>query len=303
MKLKIFSVGIIFSLFFLSRAFTQNVIIVVLDGARYTETFGAESTYIRKIWTKLKPNGAIFTNYRNDGRTVTIPGHTTIETGTWQTIDNYGLERPTMPTIFEYFRKAIGATESENYIATGKKKLRVLSYSTHNQDGPAYKAAVSVADGDRAVMDSVFFHMNTDHPRLILINLADIDGAAHDKGWKSYTTAITRADSLVYVLWQNIQSNSSYIGTTTLIVTNDHGRHDDAHGGFKDHGCTCEGCRHIMLFMAGRNIPSGVVDTLKAKQIDIAPTVGELLGFPTPLAVGKSLLQGRLLQRKKTGCN
>jgi predicted AlkP superfamily pyrophosphatase or phosphodiesterase len=298
MKLKYISIGIILSLFFLSRAFTQNVIIVVLDGARYTETFGADSTYIRNMWTKLKPNGTIFTNYRNDGKTVTIPGHTAIETGTWQIIDNDGLERPTMPTIFECFRKATGVPESQNYIATGKKKLKVLSYSTHKHDGSAYKAAVSVADGDRAVMDSVFFHMNTDHPRLILINLPDIDAAAHDNNWKAYTTAITRADSLVYVLWQYIQSHSSYNGNTTLIVTNDHGRHDDAHGGFENHGCGCEGCRHIMLLMAGRNIPPGIVDSLKAEQIDIAPTVGELLAFPTPLAVGKSLLHGRISDKK-----
>jgi hypothetical protein len=270
------------------------VIIVVLDGVRYNESFGADSTYIRNTWTKLKPTGTIFTNYWNDGKTVTIPGHATIETGTWQTIDNFGFEWPTMPTIFEYYRKSKGSAESENVVAIGKRKLKVLTYSTHPEYGPHYKASLSISDGDRAVMDSVLFHMNTDHPRLILINLPDIDMAAHNNGWKTYTTAIPRADSLVYVLWQNIQSNSSYKGNTTLIVTNDHGRHDNAHGGFKDHGCGCEGCRHIMLLMTGRNIPSGVVDTLKAEQVDIAPTVGELLGFPTPFAIGKNLLHGRI---------
>jgi hypothetical protein len=103
--MKYISMGIIAALFFLSRAFSQNVIIVVLDGIRYTETFGTESTYIRNMWTQLKPAGTIFTNYRNDGETVTVPGHATIETGTWQTVDNHGFEHPTMPTIFEYFRK------------------------------------------------------------------------------------------------------------------------------------------------------------------------------------------------------
>jgi arylsulfatase A-like enzyme len=178
------------------------------------------------------------------------------------------------------------------------KELKVLSYSTPMDDASAYATEVSIAGGDRAVMDSVFFHMNTDHPRLILINLPDTDAAAHDEKWTTYTTAIRRADSLVYILWQYIQSHPSYKGNTTLIVTNDHGRHDDAHGGFKGHGCDCEGCRHIMLLMAGRNIPPGVVDTLKAEQIDIAPTVGELLGFPTPLAVGKNLLHGRISGKK-----
>jgi predicted AlkP superfamily pyrophosphatase or phosphodiesterase len=296
MRLKIFFIGIIFFLFSFSRAFTQNVIIVVLDGVRYSESFGSDSTYIRNIWTKLKPAGIIFTNYRNNGKTNTIPGHTSIETGTWQTINNNGSERPTMPTIFEYFRKETGAPESENYIAAGKEKLKVLSYSTDKHYGSAYKALVSVAEGNRAVMDFVFFHMNTDHPRLVLINLPDMDTAAHHTGWKSYIDAIVRADSIVYVLWQRIQTNPFYAGNTTLIVTNDHGRHGG--NGFDDHGCDCDGCRHIMLLMVGRNIPSGVIDTLKAEQIDIAPTVGQLLGFPTPFAQGKSLLKGRLHSEK-----
>ncbi len=283
---------------FFSQTISQNVIIVVLDGARYSETFGSDSTYIRNIWTKLRPAGIIFTNYRNDGVTSTIPGHSSIETGTWQTIDNLGNKRPTMPTIFEYYRKTTESKKSKNYVIAGKKKLKVLTYSTHADYGRELKATFSFAEGDPAVLDSVMFHMETNHPKLMVINFPDIDAAGHTGEWKGYLKAIVRADSLVYVLWQKIQSNPFYKGKTTLIVTNDHGRHDDAHGGFESHGDGCEGCRHIMLLMAGRNIPLGFVDTLKATQIDIAPTTGELLGFPTPLAVGKSLLQGRSIPQK-----
>ena len=36
-----------------------------------------------------------------------------------------------------------------------------------------------------------------------------------------------------------------YKDKTTLIVSNDHGRHIDSKGGFQNHGDDCAGCRHI----------------------------------------------------------
>ena len=77
-----------------------------------------------------------------------------------------------------------------------------------------------------------------------------------------------------------------------MFVTNDHGRHDDAHGGFTNHGDDCEGCEHIMLLAIGRNVTAGVENSDLHYQIDIAPTVGDLLGFSTPEAVGISLFEG-----------
>jgi hypothetical protein len=41
----------------------QNVVVIVIDGARYTETFGAESRYIPRIWNALRPSGTIWMNF------------------------------------------------------------------------------------------------------------------------------------------------------------------------------------------------------------------------------------------------
>jgi hypothetical protein len=300
MKLRfILSIIVFFPVLFSPFTLSQNAIIVVLDGARYSETFGSDSAYIKYIWTKLKPAGTIFTNYRNNGITSTITGHSSIETGIWQTIDNHGINRPTTPTIFEYFRKWKGKNRSKTCVVAGKEKLKVLTHSNHPNYGKKYRSMFSFAKGDPAVLDSVLYNMDRYHPRLMVVNFADIDAAGHDGNWNAYLNTISHADSLVYILWQKIQSTPFYRDRTTLFVTNDHGRHDNAHGGFKDHGDGCEGCRHIMLLMAGRNIPAGVVDTLSAEQIDVAPTVGELLHFPTPYASGKSLLKGRISHQNK----
>jgi hypothetical protein len=125
-------------------ALAQNVVIIVIDGARYTETFGADSLYFPRLWTQLRPLGTIWTNFRNNGITKTDPGHASIATGTWQSIDNLGVFRPTQPTMFEYFHKASGAPESATAVIVGKLKLDILAYSTHPNYGAKYKASTSI---------------------------------------------------------------------------------------------------------------------------------------------------------------
>ena len=280
---------------FIELSFAQNVIVVVIDGARYSETFGAGFTYIPHMNNDLKPLGALYTNFRiaDVGKTETNPGHSSILTGTWQQISNDGSQRPTKPTVFEYFRKELGSSITENFVVTGKTKLNAISYSTDLDYGFNYKASENCAIlSDNQVYNNLVSIMDTYHPRLIIVNLPDTDLRGHANDWIGYLSAIINADNLVYQLWQKIQTDSYYQNNTTLFVTNDHGRHDDAHGGFKAHGDDCEGCEHIMLLAIGRNVSQGLVNNDSHYQIDLAPTIGNLLGFSTPQAVGTSLYQG-----------
>jgi hypothetical protein len=88
---------------------------------------------------------------------------------------------------------------------------------------------------------------------------------------------------LITSLWNVIQSDSILRNNTTLIVTNDHGRHTYD---FSNHGDGCEGCRHIMLLIVGPDTPSDAVDCSPHTQVDIAPTIGALIGFQTPNSTG-----------------
>ena len=272
-------------------ALAQNVVIIVIDGARYTETFGADSLYIPRIWTQLRPLGTIWTNFRNHGITKTDPGHASIATGTWQSIDNKGVVRPTQPTIFEYFRKASGALKSEAAVVVGKRKLGILAYSTHPDYGAEYKAFTSIGKDDTSVIRNLKTTLQQNHPKLTFVNLPSTDAAGHSGNWMEYVSAIHRVDSLIYDIWQTLQADPFYQTNTTLFITNDHGRHDKLHGGFKNHGDGCEGCRHIMLFAIGRGFPVSTVVTTRRTQCDIAPTAGELLSFSTMYSTGTSLLR------------
>ncbi|QQS36650.1 MAG: T9SS type A sorting domain-containing protein [Ignavibacteriales bacterium] len=275
----------------------QNVIIVVIDGARYSETFGGGNTYIPHLYDDMRPGGCLFTNFRiaQEGKTETNPGHSSMLTGTWQQIANDGSERPDKPTVFEYFRKELNSTLTENYVLAGKTKLNVLSYSTDSDYGSLYQASTNCSTlNDEEVYSNLISVMDTYSPRLIIVNFPSTDISGHSGIWDDYVNSLTGADSLVYELWQRIQSgNHGYTSTnTTLFVTNDHGRHDDSNGGFTDHGDDCDGCEHIMLLAIGRNVTPGLVNSDIHYQIDIAPTVGDLLNFATPQSYGTSLYDG-----------
>ena len=64
---------------------TEHVIIVVIDGARYSETWGEPSHVYIPLQSSLSSQGVLFENFTNSGVTSTIPGHTSIVTGVIQT--------------------------------------------------------------------------------------------------------------------------------------------------------------------------------------------------------------------------
>ncbi|HNX51179.1 MAG TPA: FlgD immunoglobulin-like domain containing protein [Thermoanaerobaculaceae bacterium] len=267
---------------------TRHVVIVVVDGARYSETFG-DSTLanVPRMGRDLAPLGCRGASW-NAGVTTTVPGHAAILSGVYQDLANDGTERPHLPLIFEYYRAATGAPRTDTWFLSAKAKLDVLS----NSDDPAYGdslgAAVDVTcPSDSAIVARTEIILRDRHPTIVAINLPRTDQVAHTGDWAGYLAALQQADSLVYDLWQSIQSDSVLAGHTTLFVTNDHGRHDDAHGGFTSHGCGCDGCRRVMLLALGPDFRAGFVKHNLAQPVDIAATVGELLGFPMPWSKGR----------------
>jgi hypothetical protein len=278
---------------------TKHVVLVVLDGVRYTETFGDPThSNIPVIWNKLLPLGTSFTSFRNDGITWTNSSHCSILSGRRDSVKNNGTQRPSSPTVFEYFRKQTGANAEQCWVALGKTKLQMLSYGTTPGYGVAYGASVKTSASeydDLYTFENARSVLRNHHPAITIVNFAETDELAHNNKWAEYVGAIRQADSLIGRLWNVIDSDSLLRNTTTMIVVNDHGRHTSD---FTDHGDHCEGCMHIMMLMIGPDTPQGKIDSTNHWQIDIAPTVGRLLGFETPLATGKVLESGIFKGRK-----
>ena len=269
---------------FSSCAVSQNAFIVVIDGARYSETFAKGDTNMPRLWNDLRPQGTVFTSFRNEGRTVTCPGHAAFLTGEYEDLENDGSERPHHPTVFEYFRADKKAPEGSCYAVAGKPKLSVLTYSTDGAFGEKFGAKFASPDhmSDTATWRLLQTIMDAEHPRLVIVNFPSVDVAGHDSDWTGYLRSIREADSLVFLLWNKIQADPFYRDKTTMFVSSDHGRHDDPHGGFQHHGCPCEGCRHIIGFGIGRGFLRGVEVKEKAGQIDVREAIAELLSVPVP---------------------
>ena len=279
---------------------TKYVIILVIDGPRYSETYGEPTCkYSPILCDSLKKKGTFYAQFKNNGPTFTVPGHTAIVTGNYQRISNAGTALPKQPNIFQYFLQATGKDSSAAYVVASKGKLDVLVNTSHKKWHDKYVAStycgpngngLGYGRDDKTFAKVTELVQSANPPQLMLINLLAVDVYGHANNWDKYLESITQSDQYAAQLWQMIQQNPILKDQTTLMITNDHGRHlDGVRSGFVNHGCRCEGCRHISLLVLGPDTPKGVVVSAEAEMIDISTTIAEILHFEMPTSKGTYL--------------
>lgn len=130
-------------------------------------------------------------------------------------------------------------------------------------------------------------------PSLLWITMHDID-IAHAGAYSLYIDGIRRTDRLCADVWKVIQSEPEYAGKTTLFILPDFGRDsdDDSGGnGFQHHRTGDVLSRTTWLMALGAGVREGVVFDHPLQSTDLVPTLGSILGFPTPLAQGKPIAE------------
>jgi len=282
---------------------TQNVIVVIVDGLRYTEGWG-DSThrYVPRLANDLVKTGVINTRFYNMGDTYTSAGHTSITTGIYQSLDNSGAELPENPSFFQYWNQVYGNDQRKSWVITSKDKLAVLGNCKNPYwTGKFMPSVNSGIDGlgissgyreDTLTLKTAIEILIQYHPNLVLINFRDPDYSAHSGSWIEYVNGVRKTDEYVYRLWNFIQNDAWYKNKTTLFVTSDHGRHSDGVAdGFVSHGDGCEGCRHLGFFAYGPDFKKGAIVKVDREQIDLPVTVAELLGFDLPNSKGKIMTE------------
>jgi hypothetical protein len=275
---------------------TEYVIVLVIDGPRYSETFGdTTSQLIPHLSGDLAPMGVLVKNFRNNGPTYTNAGHTAITTGNYQRIRNNGEELPRKPGMFHYFLKENGYDSTQAWVIASKGKLNILSDTKDRDWRGKYQPSSYCGVGGKGTgyaSDKLNWRdakqiLSTYHPKLTLINVLEVDVRGHQNEWPEYLQAIRNTDQIALELWEFIQADSIYRDKTTLFITNDHGRHLDGHkDGFINHGDNCEGCRTIYLVALGPDFRKGHVIQGKYEQIDISKTISYMLGFDMPTSDG-----------------
>lgn len=283
------------------RGKARHQIIAVIDGPRWSETWGEPGTpHIPMMARELAPQGALYTDFRNEGKTNTNCGHSALTTGIHELIENKGNELPSHPSLLQRFRDLTGLPPECAWVVSSKDKLYILG----DTKDPAWKGrsvprvdAGKPAKGpfggyrdDPETMEVVLKVFAEHRPSLMVINLRQPDSSAHKKDWNGYLAGIVDCDRQIGRLWSTIQADPQLRDKTNLFVTNDHGRHLDGHAdGYVNHSDDCEGCRHISLLAIGPDIPKGVTIATRRNQTDLAVTVAWLAGVDLPGSKGKRL--------------
>jgi len=275
-----------------------RAVLVLVDGARYTEVLGDPKATWSPELAALAEQGCAPGPILNLGGTVTKYGTASVHTSIWNAWTDASGDMDAhfrYPTHWEYLRSTWDLPpEQVLYVLPGYNDASVWKPSYHDDYGPDFwPLIVNEGWSDADVVDSFVGLLDSHDPIFSMVYLPDVDGAGHDGVWEDYTATIAEADRLVGVIWQELQARPAYADNTVLMVTSDHGRHDDEHEGFQNHGCDCDGCQQVMFLAVGPGVDPACEPTRDWEQVDIVPTLGAFQGYApehTEGAVMESLL-------------
>lgn len=122
----------------------RKVIIVSCGGIRRAESFFETGLVnIPHLYGDLLPQSVFYPYIRNDGATSHYNTISSMLTGTWQRLDDWGKTAPTSPTIFEYLRKRLGLSQENTWFVSSNKALTSrIGASSAGGFGPRYGANV-----------------------------------------------------------------------------------------------------------------------------------------------------------------
>lgn len=267
----------------------KNVFVIVIDGARWGETWGYPSqSLIPYQRQQLKPQAVFCSNFINDGLTKTISGHAAITTGCYEELENTGDEYPSRPSVMQAWLAKTDKPKEATWIITSKDKLYVLGdCKDQNWQGrflPSLDCGISGAGSgyreDTATVGSLKNIITQHHPVFAIVNFRNPDYSGHQGSWDGYINGIKSTDSLAWVIINYIEADNVYTGKTAYFITNDHGRHlNEVADGFVSHGDDCIGCRKISLLSIGPDFKQNDSVATKYSHINLSATIAELMGL------------------------
>ncbi|MEO8151402.1 MAG: sulfatase [Bacteroidia bacterium] len=267
---------------------TENVIIILIDGPRYSETWGDSTHQYIPGQEAISKEGVVLTDFNNDGTTNTVNGHTAITTGYYENLNNTGMDTPTHPGLFQLFLEHKKSAITDAWIISSKDKLQVLGDCNDSVYKGRYNPQTDCGNNglftgyreDSTTFNDAVNILTTFHPHFAFISFKQPDMSGHLNDWNGYLTGLKQSDDYAYLIWQLLQSDPHYKDKTALFITNDHGRHlDSVANGFVSHGDNCSGCRHIMLLAAGPDFKKNATIDKHYGLTDINATISYLFGL------------------------
>jgi hypothetical protein len=281
----------------------EHAFIFVIDGLRASEGFEDPShLYVGPLWDELAPQGSLLTYMEVRDQPETIPSHNTIISGTYADVANLSPYEgranfgPRSPTLFEAYRLATGATADSCWAVGNTPLIHDSASSLMPGYGPDYGASHALdytgSTPDSFAWDQIDDIMADHEVGVMLTNLHEVDRHAHNGSWVGYTDKANEASETIVAFWNQLQADPVYQDNTVLVVATDHGRHlEGVFTGWRDHGCSCAGCRQVFMLVVGPGVRQGIVSDEPVSTLDIAPTVAHMMGLDFPYHRGRVLTE------------
>jgi len=133
---------------------------------------------------------------------------------------------------------------------------------------------------------SLLDYVKSGKPRVLFVGYGETDNWAHQGRYDLVLDSAHRFDHFVGQLWNTMQSMPRYRGSTTFIITTDHGR-GSGPTEWKEHGIEQKGSENIWIGVIGPDTPplGERAHTVPVAQAQIAATVAAFVGRDYPAAV------------------
>ena len=93
-------------------------------------------------------------------------------------------------------------------------------------------------------------YVKAGHPRVLFVGYGETDNWAHQGRYDLVLDSAHRTDYFIHQLWDTMQAMPQYRGTTTFIITTDHGR-GSGPTEWKEHGVEEKGSENVWIAVIG----------------------------------------------------
>lgn len=253
-----------------AQALAKHVLLISIDGLRPDALMQGDTTALKALMKR----GSFTLTARTVYPSITLTSHVSMMTGvepaTHHVLWNeWEPERGPVDqeTMFDV-AKAAGMTTA---MFAGKEKFRhfVKGNRFDKFDIPGYAVSAVAPAAAQYIIDK--------KPNLIMVHLAETDGAGHSKGWMSpeQFEALARSDKAVKQLLDALD-RAGIAGDTAVLVSADHGGHARTHGTASAEDMT------IPWIAAGSGVRAAGKLTASVTTCDTAATALALLGLKVP---------------------
>jgi hypothetical protein len=103
---------------------SKRLVLVTIGGIRRQESFSQEGVvHVPHLYNDLMPQSLFYPFTVNEGVTSHFNTISSILTGVWQHVDDWGSQKPTNPTLFHYLQRQRHVSADQTWVVTSNKQL------------------------------------------------------------------------------------------------------------------------------------------------------------------------------------